>query len=107
MFISWRLTVVALAAALSGTACAGFLGDNCASPQCTEDVTIRSEVVKQINAYSSLRFFNLDVQAHNHAVYLQGLVDTGLDRDLAEKVALAVPGVSKVYNGLVIEGNSH
>jgi osmotically-inducible protein OsmY len=107
MFTSRRLTVVALAAALSGAACTDFLGDNCASPQCSQDASIRSEVVKQINARSSLRFFNLDVQTHNHAVYLEGLVDTGVDRDLAEQVALAVPGVSRVYNGLVIEGNSH
>jgi len=101
MFTSRRLTVVALAAALSGAACADFLGDN------SQDASLRSEVVKQINARSSLRFFNLDVQAHDHAVYLEGLVDTGVDRDLAEQVALAVPGVSRVYNGLVIEGNSH
>ena len=107
MFTSRRLTtVVALAAALSAAACADFLGDNCASSQCSQDASLRSEVVKQINAHSSLRFFNLDIQTHNHAVYLEGLVDTGLDRDLAEQVAIAVPGVSKVYNGLVIGGNS-
>ena len=107
MFTSMRLTLVALAAALSGAACADFLGDNCGSPQCTQDVAIRSEVVKQINARSSLRFFNIDVQTYHHAVYLEGLVDTGVDRGMAEDVALAVPGVTKVYNGLVIEGNSH
>jgi len=106
MFTSWRLTIVALAAALSAAACADFLGDNCTTPQCAEDAGIRAEVSKQINARSSLRFFNINIQTYKHAVYLQGLVATGVDRDQAEQIALAVPGVSRVYNGLVIEGNS-
>jgi osmotically-inducible protein OsmY len=45
------------------------------------------------------------VQTRDHIVYLYGLVDTALERDMAESVALGTPGVVKVVNSIGISGN--
>jgi len=103
MLGSRHLTVLAFGAVLSTGGCADLFG--CHTPQCAEDASLRAAVRQQINARSSLRFFNIDVQAYDHTVYLYGLVDTELDRGRAEDVAVAVPGVRKVYNELGILGN--
>jgi osmotically-inducible protein OsmY len=102
VFASRYLSLVAIVACLSGTGCADF---ECQTTACVEDAKLRDQVSEQINAHSSLRFFNLDIQTHNHAVYLEGLVDTEIDRSMAEQIAMAVPGVAKVYNGLTLMGN--
>jgi osmotically-inducible protein OsmY len=69
------------------------------------DVQVRAEVRQQINGRSELRFYNIDVQSFHHDVYLYGLVDTGADSAQAESIARSVPGVGKIYNGLVVNGN--
>ena len=65
------------------------------------DAQIRNEVTQRINARSELRFDNIDVQSFHHDVYLYGLVETGAESAQAESIARTVPGVGKVYNGLV------
>ncbi len=68
------------------------------------DARIRGEVLKQIREQPSLRSFNIAVYASDRKVYLQGLVDTPLDRDLGEAIARSVAGVGAVDNGLVVSG---
>ncbi len=103
MIASRRTTALAFAAALLGSACAEL--GMCPSTQCSDDARLRDQVLTQINHTGSLRVLKIDVQAHAHAVYLWGIVDTEVDRGMAEQVALAVPGVNRVYNGLVLGGN--
>jgi osmotically-inducible protein OsmY len=91
-----------LTASLSGAGCAVF--EKCEAA-CVQDAQLRDEVGKQINAHSSLKMFNIDIQTYRHAVYLHGLVDTDIDRGLAGDIAMAVPGVTRVYNGLGLLGN--
>jgi osmotically-inducible protein OsmY len=38
-------------------------------------------------------------------VYLEGLVDTEIDRSQADEIARAVPGVLQVHNELALNGN--
>jgi osmotically-inducible protein OsmY len=102
VFASRYLTLLAVTASLSGSGCAYL---ECQTAACVEDAKLRDQVSEQINAHPSLRFFNLDIQTHNHAVYLEGLVDSEVDRSMAEQIAMAVPGVAKVYNGLTQMGN--
>lgn len=47
----------------------------------------------------------LNVQTVDHVVYLYGLVDTDLEREVAESVGLQVTGVTKVVNSIGISGN--
>jgi osmotically-inducible protein OsmY len=69
------------------------------------DTQIRAEVTQRINERPVLRFANIDVQSFHNNVYLNGLVDTGAESAQAEAIARSVPGVSKVYNGLGLNGN--
>ena len=103
MVASRRTTLVAFAAVLLGSACADL--GTCQSSQCSDDARLREQVRAQIRHTGTLGIFDIDVQTHAHAVYLGGIVDTEVDRGMVEQVALAVPGVSKVYNGIVTGGN--
>ena len=102
MRVSGRLRLLAFAGVLATGACSYL---NCGSPECADDARLREAVLTQFRARPSLATFIIDVQAYHHDVYLYGLVDTELDRGRAEDVALAVPGVKKVYNGLELMGN--
>jgi len=69
------------------------------------DAQISAEVTQRINERPGLRFANIDVQSFHHDVYLNGLVDTGVESAQAEAIARSVPGVRKIYNGLGLNGN--
>lgn len=103
MFVSTRVKALVLVAALSAGACADYW--KCGSAACQQDAALRKEVQQQIDARDSLKFFRIDVQTYDRAVYLQGLVDTEADRQRAGVIASAVPGVRKVYNALELNGN--
>jgi osmotically-inducible protein OsmY len=64
------------------------------------DDTLAIEVRQKIENRPSLKFFRISVWCVDHAVYLDGQVDTGRDSGEAEDVARSVPGVRKVYNYL-------
>ncbi len=102
---SSRRLILAWLAALPAVGCALFPAGRCASPDCAQDARIRAEVRKQIDSRSSLIMFNINVQTWRGVVYLEGVVDTELDRGRAEDIARAVPGVKDVYNGLEIQGS--
>jgi osmotically-inducible protein OsmY len=93
----------ALAVNLALGGCSLFGG--CQTEQCREDASLRDQVRHHINERASLRFFNVDVQSYDGVVYLEGLVDTEIDRGQAEDIAKSVPGVKKVYNALQLNGN--
>jgi len=103
MFASARVTALALAAALCAGACADYW--KCESAACQQDAELRKTVRQQIDAHSSLKFYSIDVQTYDRAVYLNGMVDTEADRQRAEEIASAVPGVKRVYNALGLIGN--
>jgi hyperosmotically inducible protein len=74
--------------------------------ECPEDAQIRTAVETAFTQQPALEPPNLlSVQTLGHIVYLYGLVDTALERDLAESVALDVPGVKRVVNSIGISGN--
>jgi osmotically-inducible protein OsmY len=66
------------------------------------DDTLAVEVLQKIENQPSLKFFRISVWCVNHAVYLDGQVDTRRDSGEAEDVARSVPGVRKVYNHLYV-----
>ena len=71
-----------------------------------EDRQLSAEVRRQIDAHPSLRFHNIVVHTYGHDVYLEGLIDTRLDRNEAADIARAVPGVHRVYNELAINNGA-
>ncbi|MDB6083603.1 MAG: hypothetical protein JWN43_1484 [Gammaproteobacteria bacterium] len=78
----------------------------CGFGGCPGDAAIAAEVRALLDQHSALRAPNLlDVQSLDHVVYLSGLVDTDLERQMAESVALDAPGVKRVVNSIGLSGN--
>jgi osmotically-inducible protein OsmY len=92
---------VILTGALSG--CAAYR--KCGFDGCPGDAKITAEVRALFNQHPALAPPNLlDVQTLDHVVYLYGVVDTDLEREMAESVALQATGVAKVVNSIGISG---
>jgi len=78
----------------------------CGFGECPADAAITTAVETRLSRYPALEPPNLlRVQTHDHIVYLYGLVDTALEREIAESAAVETPGVKKVVNSIGISGN--
>jgi len=92
---------VILTSALPG--CAAYM--KCGFAGCPGDAEIAAEVRALFKQHPALEPPNLlTVQTLDHVVYLYGVVDTDLERDMAEAVALQAHGVAKVVNSIGISG---
>jgi len=91
-----------LAGALLG--CAAY--KKCGFDGCPGDSQTTAQVRALFDQHTELKPPTLlDVQTVNHVVYLYGLVDTDLQREMAESAARQAPGVTKVVNSIGISGN--
>ena len=90
------------AAALCG--CATYT--QCGFGGCPGDAAITANVRALFDQRPALKPPNLlNVQTLDHVVYLYGLVDSDLERQMAESVAVQVTGVRQVVNSIGISGN--
>ncbi len=88
----------------SGAGCAAL--ERCGFGGCPGDAKITAEVRVLFERHPALEPPNLlQVQTLDRVVYLYGLVDTDLERQLAESVAHEAPGVTNVVNSIGISGN--
>jgi osmotically-inducible protein OsmY len=93
---------VVMAAALPG--CAAY--QKCGLHGCPGDADTTSRVNALFDQHPVLEPPNLlHVQTLDHVVYLTGLVDTDLERQIAESVALEAVGVTKVVNSIGLTGS--
>jgi len=91
--------MVLSAASLTGCAVYG----RCGLHGCPGDAEITTQVRALFNQHPALEPPNLlQVQTLDHVVYLYGMVDTGMESDLAVSIASAVPGVRQVQNSIVV-----
>lgn len=99
-----RLLTVCVVIALTGSvgACATYR--KCGFAGCPGDANITAVVRSRIAQYPSLEAPNsVRVETFDHIVYLYGQVDTELERAMADSVALAVPGVTRVINSISLD----
>jgi osmotically-inducible protein OsmY len=90
---------VILAGALGG--CATY--EKCGREGCAGDAKVTSSVQKSFNQHPDLGAPGaIEIQTLNHVVYLDGVVDTGLERATAESLAQAVPGVTRVVDSMEV-----
>lgn len=67
------------------------------------DVRITSDIKTSYEESTTLRAPNdLHVQTIHQIVYLTGLVDTGLQRQMAETIARDIPGVVRVVDSVAV-----
>lgn len=102
-----RLTcALVLAMHLSGCAVVSTY-ESCGWEGCTGDATVTRAVQALFAQHPAIEAPNLiDVQTLNHVVYLYGLVDTELQRRLAESVAREAPGVARVVNTIGLRNSA-
>lgn len=96
------MSVLILSGPLAG--CAAL--EKCGFRGCPGDAAITADVRGLFEQHAALQPPNLlRVQTSNGVVYLYGLVDTDLERQIAESVAHEAPGVKTVVNSIGISGN--
>ena len=91
------VSVLILAGTLGG--CAVYR--KCGFSGCPGDAQVTAAVTARFDHYPVLEPPNLVyVQTLDRVVYLTGQVNTETERDLAQTVALQVPGVTRVINSI-------
>lgn len=93
--------VFALATGLAG--CAAY--QKCGFAGCPGDPRITTEVEAKLRENLALESWGIRVQTFDRVVYLYGLVDTNLERNIVESTALEVPGVRRVVNSIGVRNS--
>ena len=76
----------------------------CASGACGGDAAITMNVQTLLDQHPELGApHSIEVQTIDRVVYLNGLVNDGLERRIAESVALQSPGVLKIVNSIAVQ----
>jgi BON domain len=103
--VNERLVKLALAAVLSGCLPACAVYHKCGLHGCPGDADASAEVHALFEQHPVLMPPNLiRIQVLDHVVYLTGLVDTDLERQIATAVAQQAPGVTRVVNSIGLTG---
>jgi osmotically-inducible protein OsmY len=88
-----------LSSALAGCSSYG----KCAAGACGGDAAITTNVQTHLDQHPELGSpHSIKVQTINGVVYLNGLVNDGLEKGIAESVALQTPGVLKLVNSITV-----
>ena len=104
MYLHKLFYSTALAFVLSSTLAGCSTYGKCASGACGADAAITTNVRARLDQHTELGApHTIEVQTIKRVVYLNGQVNDGLDRGIAESIALQTPGVHKVVNSIVIE----
>lgn len=75
--------------------------EKCGLAGCPGDQEISARVRTLLDRYPALEAPNLiSVQTVDHVVYLAGVLDTDLERTMAEEVAAHATGVARVVNSI-------
>lgn len=72
-------------------------------PVARADAAIRADVIAALRLEPVTESREVGVEVNGGVVTLRGTVDSGAERDVAERVAAAVPGVRSVRNDLAIQ----
>jgi len=95
--------VMTLVAALSG--CAVF--EKCSPENCATDAKITADVGDMLGAHSEFGPpGTIQVQTVNGVVYLNGLVNSDMERQNAETLVMRIPNVKDVVNSLSSRSNA-
>lgn len=98
--IQRSMLLLAMTGALSG--CATY--SKCGLHGCPGDAGITAAVEAQLQQYPVLEAPNsVRAQTLNRVVYLHGLVDTDLERQLAESVAVQAAGGARVVDSIAVD----
>ena len=77
----------------------------CGFSGCVGDARITASVEDLLRENRAIESWGIQVQTLDRVVYLYGIVDTGLERNIIESTALEVPGVTRVVNSIGVRGS--
>src|SRR5882762_10316104 len=101
-----QLSALTFTVILSGVLFGCAVYRKCGFEGCPGDAAIPAEIETLFSQHPALEPPNLlNVNTLDHVVYFNGLVDTDLERQMAESVALQAPGVARVVNSIGIRGS--
>jgi osmotically-inducible protein OsmY len=81
--------------------------ESCGVEGCGDDRRISGEVRALLEGHPGLEAPNrVSVQTHDRVVYLNGLVDTPYEKELAEALARQAPGTVRVVNLIGVNNGS-
>lgn len=69
----------------------------------TSDTWLESKLSTMYLFNKHLGPFEVGVEVRDHVAYLSGVVDSEIEKDLAEEIAKSVDGITKVENKLVVD----
>jgi osmotically-inducible protein OsmY len=102
-----RLSSLALSLLLSAALAGCAVFPKCSPENCDADAEIKRDVEAVFAAHAEFGApGTIRVQAINKVVYLNGLVNSDLERQTAEALALQVPNVKDVVNSITPRSNS-
>ena len=78
--------------------CAAY--QKCGFAGCAGDRRITADVEAKLRENLALEVWGIQVQTFDHVVYLYGIVDTNLERNIIESAAREIAGVREVVNSI-------
>ena len=100
---SFAALLVAAVAASTLAGCATYR--KCGFAGCVGDAKITANVEALLRENKAIEEWGIKVQTLDRVVYLYGLVDTNLERNIIEATVLEVPGVARVVDSIAVRGN--
>jgi len=92
-----------LAVTMPGCAIYDAIHNKCGIHGCPGDLSITAKIEAQLEQYPALEAPNsVRVQTLDRVVYLYGLVDTDLERQLAQSVATEAAGGARVVDSIAV-----
>jgi osmotically-inducible protein OsmY len=102
-----RLSALALSWVLAAVLAGCSVFPKCSPENCAMDTQIKQDVDAVFAQHTELGPpGTIRVQSINKVVYLNGLVNSDLERQSAESLALGVPNVKEVVNSIAPRANS-
>ena len=100
-YVSKFVLVIVAAAGLTLAGCAATGGSPAAAPESVDvaaDVATERQILAAISNEPGLNATSIGVSCINGVVTLRGSVESAIERELAERVASGISGVSSVNN---------
>jgi osmotically-inducible protein OsmY len=101
----WMFCVTMTLAALVSACATDEPQKPCTGDACVSDAEITSVVESSLHERSELTDWTIEVQTIHGIVYLHGLVDTSVQRDLVETIARETHGVKGVENSIELRNS--
>lgn len=97
---AWPVCIMLMGAALGG--CATY--EKCGLEGCASDRNISTQVEALLNAHPELGPpGSISVETLNGVVYLDGVVNGGLEKRSVDSIVRQASGVKRVVNGISVE----